>query len=277
MHHVLTVGEIYDKAIDLCLRNAGKIALSIGVFSLVGDAINVIVGRAGADALLKNMHLRVHATTATSGWLVALGDVGGFVVFPIVEAALFVLFDHALRDEQISLRQCFSIPFRRAVNVIVASFLAAIYSSAPAGVVVIAYLIAVGVTQNDAVIVVGGLISLAIIAWLTGLLAVGVAVGFARVALDGDRVIRSLRFGVVTAFSKANRRRALGVGVPLALLLLIGNFGGYYAGIIVFGWTGLDAANVVVQSIGDVASWSVTAAVATIYYRNLTASIAPAA
>ena len=98
MHHVLTVGEIYDKAIDLCLRNAGKIALSIGVFSLVGDAINVIVGRAGADALLKNMHLRVHATTATSGWLVALGDVGGFVVFPIVEAALFVLFDHALRD-----------------------------------------------------------------------------------------------------------------------------------------------------------------------------------
>jgi hypothetical protein len=276
LSHVLSVGEINDNAIDPCLRNAGKIALSIGVFSLVGDAINVIVSRAGADAVLKNMHLRIHATTSTSGWIVALGYVSSFVVFPIVEAALFVLFDHALRGETISLRQSYRMPFGRAVNIIVASFLAAIYSSAPAGVVIIAYLIAVGLTQSTAVIVVGGLIALAIIVWLLGLLAAGVAMGFARVALDGDRVIRSLRFGVVTAFSKANRRRALGVGIPLALLLLIGNFGGYYAGIIVFGWTGVDAANVIVQSIGDVASWSVTAAVATIYYRNLTTSVAPA-
>jgi hypothetical protein len=127
------------------------------------------------------------------------------------------------------------------------------------------------------VFVVGAIGSLAIIVWLGGLLAAGVAIGFARVALDGDRVARSMRFGVGIAFSRANRRRALGVGIPLALLLAIGNFGGYYAGIIAFGWTGMDAMNVFVQSIGDVISWSLTAAVATIYYRNLTTSVMPAA
>jgi hypothetical protein len=275
--HVLTVGEIYDKAIDLCLRNAAKLALSIGVFSIIDDAINVIGSRAGADALLKNMHLRVHAATASNGWIVALGYVSSFVIFPIVEAALFVLFDHALRGDQVSLRQTFKMPFGRVVNVVVTSFLAAIYCSAPAGAIIIAYLVIIGILQTNVAIVAGGLIALAIIAWFTGLLAVGVAMGFARVALDGDRVIRSLRFGVATAFSKASRRRALGVGIPLALLLLIGNFGGYYAGIIVFGWTGVDAANVIVQSTGDVASWSMTAAVATIFYRNLTTRIAPAA
>jgi hypothetical protein len=276
VHHVLTVGEIYDKAIDLCLRYAGKITLSIGVFSLVGDTLNVIASRPSADSLLKNMHLRVHDATNTSGWIVALGYVSSFVVFPIVEAALFVLFDHALRGERIGLRQSFSMPLGRAVNVIIASFLAAIYSSAPAGVVIIVYLVAVGLTNSTAVIVVGGLATLAIVVWLTGLLAAGVAMGFARVALDGDRVIRSLRFGVGTAFSKANRRRAMGVGIPLAILLAIGNFGGYYAGIIIFGWTGIDALNVIVQSIGDVVAWSMTAAVATIYFRNLTATVAPA-
>jgi hypothetical protein len=277
VHRVLTVGEIYDKAIDLCLRNAGKIALSIGLFSLVGDSLNVITSRAEADSLLKNLHLRVHATTFTNGWMVTLASVSSFVVFPIVEAALYVLFDHSLRDEKISLWRSFSMPFRRAVNVVIASLVAALYSGAPAGLIIIVYLIAVGLTQNTAVVVVGGLLALAIVVWLTSLLTAGVAMGFARVALDGDRVIRSMRFGVATAFAKPNRRRALGIGIPLTFLLVIGNFGGYYAGIIVFGWTGVDALNVIVQCIGDITSWSLTAAVATIYYRNLTTSVTPAA
>ena len=277
MHHVLTVGEIYDKAIDLCLRNAGKIALSLGVFSLVGDTLNVITSRADADSVLKNLHLRVHAATSTSEWLVTLAYVSSIVVFPIIEAALFMLFDHGLRDETISLMRSICMPFRRVLNVIIASLVAALYCGAPVAAIALIYFIIVGLTQSTVVFVVGAIGSLAIIVWLGGLLAAGVAIGFARVALDGDRVARSMRFGVGIAFSRANRRRALGVGIPLALLLAIGNFGGYYAGIIAFGWTGMDAMNVFVQSIGDVISWSLTAAVATIYYRNLTTSVMPAA
>jgi hypothetical protein len=277
VHHVLTVGEIYDKAIDLCLRNAGKIALSLGVFSLVGDTLNVITSRADADSVLKNLHLRVHAATSTSEWLVTLAYVSSIVVFPIIEAALFMLFDHGLRDETISLMRSICMPFRRVLNVIIASLVAALYCGAPVAAIALIYFIIVGLTQSTVVFVVGAIGSLATIVWLGGLLAAGVAIGFARVALDGDRVARSMRFGVGIAFSRANRRRALGVGIPLALLLAIGNFGGYYAGIIAFGWTGMDAMNVFVQSIGDVISWSLTAAVATIYYRNLTTSVTPAA
>jgi hypothetical protein len=277
VHHVLTVGEIYDKAIDLCLRNAGKIALSLGVFSLVGDTLNVITSRADADSVLKNLHLRVHAATSTSEWLVTLAYVSSIVVFPIIEAALFVLFDHGLRDETISLLRSICMPFRRVLNVIIASLVAALYCGAPVAAIALIFFIIVGLTQSTVVFVVGAIGSLAIIVWLGGLLAAGVAIGFARVALDGDRVARSMRFGVGIAFSRANRRRALGVGIPLAFLLAIGNFGGYYAGIIAFGWTGMDAVNVFVQSIGDVISWSLTASVATIYYRNLTTSVTPAA
>jgi hypothetical protein len=147
VHHVLTVGEIYDKAIDLCLRNAGKIALSLGVFSLVGDTLNVITSRADADSVLKNLHLRVHAATSTSEWLVTLAYVSSIVVFPIIEAALFMLFDHGLRDETISLMRSICMPFRRVLNVIIASLVAALYCGAPVAAIALIYFIIVGLTQ----------------------------------------------------------------------------------------------------------------------------------
>lgn len=269
MHHVLSVGEIYDKAIDLCLRNAGKIALTLGLFSLVGNTFNVLANRSGDDKMLAKLHLRVHGAVLNSGWYTAFGTLTGFVIFPMVEAGLCVLFDGAIRGKPIGLNRFFSSPLRRTGNVIVAAFLSGIYAVVPAFAVAIAYLIVNGVFKQTAVFAVSTVVTLGLVVWLTSMLAFGVAVGFARVALDAGRVVSSLRLGIAKAFDKGNRRRALGVGAPLFILLALGNLGCYFLGVVAFGYTGADAANVVVQSIGDVVSWSFTAAVATICYRNL--------
>jgi hypothetical protein len=270
VNHVLSVGEIYDKAIDLCLRNTGKIVLVLGVLGLISDTLNVLASRSEADTLLKTIHLRLHGATTTSAWIVGLGYLFSFGIFPIAEAALCVLFDHALRGEPVGLKVCFSSPFRRKANVAVASFLSAVYSSAPAVAIVIIFLGAAALVKQPVIDLVLGLAALGLVICLTGFVAIGVAIGFAKVALDAGRVNQSLRFGIAWAFAKPNRRRALGVGIPLAFILAVGNFGGYYAGIIAFGLTGADAANVIVQSIGDTIAWGLTAAVATICYRNLT-------
>jgi hypothetical protein len=270
VHHTLSVGEVYDKAVDLCLRNAGKIALTLGVFSLIGDALSVLTNGAQNDPLLKAMHLRLHGPLTTNMWIEWLAFASSFLIFPNVIAALYILFDRALRGEKVGLRECFSAPLRRRGNLVVASFLAGVYAAAPTTAIIFAYLAAVIVIKQPAVTVLLGLATLGVAVWLLGLLATGVAVGFARVVLDEGRVIQSLRVGIAGAFAKASRRRALGVGVPLAFVLLLGNFGGYYLGIFAFGLTGADAANVIVQSLGDVIAWSITAAVATVYYRNLT-------
>ena len=269
MDHVLTVGEIYDKAIDLCLRNAGKIALTMGLFSLIGDTLNVLADPSNNDVLLKPMHLHLHVTTAVNGWFLGLGIISSYIVFPVVEAGLYVLFDRALRGEPIGVRAMLRAPIPRIANTAVASFLAAVYSVAPPGAIVAIFVLLLMFIKQPAIDVVLGLAAIVAAVWLLGFLASGVAIGFARVALENGRVLASLRSGIASVFAKAERRRALGVGIPLAFILIAGNFGGYYLGIIAFGLTGADAANVVVQVIGDIVAWSLTAAVATVYYRNL--------
>lgn len=269
MNHVLSVGEIYDKAIDLCLRNAGKIAMTLGLFSLVGNTFNVLANRSGDDKLLAKLHLRVHGAVLNSGWFSALGVLTAFVIFPMIEAGLCVMFDGAIRGIPIGLNRFFSSPLRRTGNVVVAAFLAGIYATVPALAISIVYLIVIGMFNQTAVFAVSSVVTIGLVVWLTGMLAFGVAVGFARVALDAGRVVSSLRLGIARAFEKGNRRRALGVGAPLFIVLALGNFGCYFLGVVAFGFTGADAANVVVQSIGDCISWSLTAAVATICYRNL--------
>jgi len=50
--HVLTVGEIYDKAIDLCLRNALTIALSLGAFFVSFTTLSVLNSTFRDDLIL---------------------------------------------------------------------------------------------------------------------------------------------------------------------------------------------------------------------------------
>jgi hypothetical protein len=267
--HVLTVGEIYDKAVDLCLRNAGAIALTLGVFGLIDDSINVLVNQSDFNTVLNAMHMPLHTAPAASGWVVWLGIVLSFLVFPAVEAALYVLFDRSLRGDPTGIRAIFQAPLRRTGNVIIASFLAGVYAAAPPAAIVAAYAIVLIFIKQPIIDVVLGIVAIGVAAWLLGLLASGVAIGFARVALENGRVLESLRSGISSAFAKMERRRALGLGIPLAFILIVGNFGGYYLGIIAFGLTGADAANVIVQVIGDIVAWSLTAAVATVYYRSI--------
>ena len=177
MHHVLSVGEIYDKAIDLCLRNAGKIALTLGVFSLIGNTFNVLSNRSGDDKMLAALHLRVHGAVSNSDWFAALRALTAIVLFPMVEAGLCVMFDAAIRGKQIGLNQFFSSPLRRTGNVIVASFLSGIYATVPAFAIAIAYLIALGMSEQPAVITVLTVVTTGLVVWLTGMLAFGVAVG----------------------------------------------------------------------------------------------------
>jgi hypothetical protein len=269
VYHVLTVGEIYDKAIDLCLRNAGKIALTLGVFGVIDDTINVFINQSDFNTVLKAMHLRLHSAPAASGWVVLLGVVLSFILFPIVEAALCVLFDRSLHDEPTGMRAMFRAPLRRRANAVVTSFLAGVYSVGPPTAILIVYVLVVANIKQLAFVIVLGLAAVVAAVWLLGLLASGVAIGFARVALENGRVFESLRSGIASAFAKTERRRALGVGIPLAFVLLVGNFGGYYLGIIAYGLTGADAANVIVQVLGDLVAWSLTAAIATVYSRNL--------
>jgi len=240
-----------------------------GRFSLIGNTFNGLSNRSGDDKMLAALHLRVHGAVLNSGWFTALGALTAIVLFPMVEAGLCVMFDAAIRGKQIGLNQFFSSPLRRTGNVIVASLLSGIYATVPAFAIAIAYLIALGMFNQPAAITVLTVVTTGLVVWLTGMLAFGVAVGFARVALDAGRVVLSLRLGIASAFEKGNRRRALGVGAPLFILLAIGNFGCYFLGVVAFGFTGADAANVIIQSIGDCVAWSLTAAVATICYRNL--------
>lgn len=273
MDHILTVGEIYDKAVDLCLRIAGKIALAMGVFSLMGDTFNVLADPSNNDVLLKPMHLHLHSSTTVNGWILGLGIISSYLVFPAVEAALYVLFDRSLRGGPTGIRAIFQAPLRRTGNVIIASFLAGVYATAPPAAIVAAYAIVLLFIKQPIIDVVLGIVAIGVAVWLLGLLASGVAIGFARIALENGRVVESLRSGISAAFAKTERRRALSVGIPLAFILIVGNFGGYYLGIIAFGLTGVDVANIVVQVIGDIVAWSLTAAVATVYYRNLVPAV----
>ena len=270
MNHVLSVGEIYDKALDLCVRNAGKIALTFGAYSLLSDTLDTLFSGNQNYELLGALHLRPHAVVTPYVWSTWFGYVSAFLLLPIAIAALFKVFDCALHGDQMGILRYFRSSFRRIANVVVGAFLTQVYVGAPGSAIVLGYLRVVVYLKQPAVTVALGIVALGVLIWLTGLLALGVSLGFARIALDGGRVIQSLRFGTALVFARANRRAALVVGVPLAFIVILGNFGGNYAGIVAYGLTGSDAANVIVQTIGDVTSWSILAAVATIYYRNLT-------
>ncbi|HKW44476.1 MAG TPA: hypothetical protein VJN22_02400 [Candidatus Eremiobacteraceae bacterium] len=251
------------------MRNAGKIALTLGVFGLVDDSINVLVNQSDVNAILKALHMPSHPAAAASGWIVLLGIVLSFVVFPAVEAALYILFDRSMRGEPTGLAAIFRAPPRRTANAVIASFLAGVYSTAPPAAIIAVYVLLSAVINQPALKVVLGFAALIAVVWLLGLLASGVALGFSRVVLENGRVIESLRSGIALAFAKGERRRALSVGLPLAFILLVGNFGGYYLGIIAFGLTGAAAADIAVQVIGDIVAWGLTAAIATVYFRNL--------
>jgi len=157
-------------------------------------------------------------------------------------------------------------PLRRTANTIVASLLLDVASFAA--------LIVVWLPAFFAYFGVGATILVPIVAlafvlvWLTAPLMIGVATGFAQVALDAGRVVSSVRFGLANAFAKPSRGRALGVALPLVVIFAIGNMGGYYAGAAVLGLTDNIVAYVILLTAGEVAALSLLTAVAAVYYRN---------
>jgi hypothetical protein len=207
VNHVLSVGEIYDKAIDLCLRDAGKIALSLGAFCLATLALGVLSMSFRDDKLWTAMNVRPREPVLHGEWISVLENMVWFVLIPVIRAALTVLFDRTLHGRTVGLRECFHSTLRRTVNVIVASFLLDVASVA-AGIVIWAPAVFafVGVTRLT---ILGPIVGLScVLTWLTAPLMIGVAAGFAQVALDAGRVIPSMRLGIANAFAKTSRGRA---------------------------------------------------------------------
>src|ERR1700681_2972659 len=120
VYHVLTVGEIYDKAIDLCLRNAWRIAIILGVYFLVFDTIVVLNSTYTNSGLLAGMHMHPRDAIMRGTWITILFNVVHYTVLPILVGALFVLFDSSLRRQSVILQVGFQLPPRRIANVIVA-------------------------------------------------------------------------------------------------------------------------------------------------------------
>jgi hypothetical protein len=266
--HVLTVGEIYDKAIDLCLRNAGTIALLLGVYFLLFGTLAVLNTAYVGYGVYAAMHVHPREAILRGTWITVLIYVAHFTLLPVLNAAIFFLFDRMLNGHRAVLGSAFRSPIQRTVNIILASLFSSLIGYLALFTLVIAFVVGKGSSMSTVAIVVDIVLAGALV-WIQSVLMLGVAIGLARVALDSGRVLPSISFGIAAAFSKVGRRRTIGVATPLLAILIVGTVGFSFAGIEAFALTGLDVANVVVRSIGNTITWSIWVAVATVYYRNL--------
>ncbi len=267
MDHVLTVGELYDKAIDLCLRNAGKIALTLGVFFLILNALSVL-NTTYVGGIYTAMHAPTREAILRGTWITVLIYVAHFTLLPMLNGAVFYLFDRMLLGQSNDLRDSLRSPSQHWANIIVASFLNSLIAYLALFTLLVPYA-AYQYMRLPAAVVVVVIILAGILTWPISLLMLGSAIGLARVALDAGRVLPAIRNGIAVTFSKMNRRRATGVAIPLLAILMIGTVGFSLAGVEAFVLTGLDAAIVVVRSIGNIIAWSIWVAVATVCYRKL--------
>jgi hypothetical protein len=271
VHHTLSVGEVYDKAIDLCLRNAGRIALTLGLVCLTGVTLSDLGNPSGNDWLLQKAHIRPHGPAPTIWWLGLLATLLSLMATPVVSGILCKVFDGSLRGENVELIESFGASLRHTVNIVVAMLVLNVYVVASASAIFIGYvLIAFAYIKQPAIGIGLGLVAFGIAVWLISLLMIGTLMGFARVVLDEGRVIASMRHGIALAFAKANNRRALFVGAPILLLSIFQLFGAILVAGVTYAWTGWAAVSAISESAIETAAWCLTIAVATIYYRNLT-------
>jgi hypothetical protein len=271
--HVLTVGEIYDKAIDICLRNAGSIAKTLGVYSAVICTLGAL--QSNYDGVFTALiHVRPRQAFIHGAWIFVVDCAGEFIVLPLLGAALCTLFDRSLRGQPAPLRECLSSVLLRARDLILVSFVGHLIVFLGLIPIAIIFAFPMGLFSVSMINVVVAVSLCTFFMPFISLLTLGASSGFARVALDGGRVLTSIDLGIGSAFSKKNRRRALSVGIPLCLLLTFGTYGSISAGVEAYALTGEDAINALVQSIIFTVAFSTLGAVVTIYYRSLTLGMA---
>lgn len=270
MDHVLTVGEIYDKAIDLCLRNAGTIALLLGVYFLFNSTLTVLHTNYGSlVGLFPALHVHLRAAILSGTWITVLIYAVHFTLLPVLSAVLFLQFDQTLRGQPVVLIASFRMPIRRIANVIAAALVCRLIGEIALLAVVIPIAAVFQILKLPVIAVVLIVVLASIVICMVSFLMLGSAIGLARVTLDAGHVLPSMRVGFAAAFSKLGRRRIVGVAAPLITIVIVGTVAFSFAGIEAFALTGSDAANILIRSIGGIIAYSIWAAVATVYYRSL--------
>jgi len=279
MYRPLRIGEIFDRAVTLCVTNFVPFAI-IALFYIVPLAVgNIFQQRDTVQAwgqLLGTMrgHPSSQPAIATN-WGLQIA-IFGFVALaaPLIYSAIAVAIAQLYRGETVEWRSALLFTLKRWFAIIGLTFIGVmlVASAVFAGSLVLGIIIglsAVVATASKAAAITFGVVGvLLLIAWLLVLLVLAIAVFFMYFALviEGAPFLSALSSGFTRIFNRKELHRALAMGLAFFAVQIGLAIVGYTIVAVLDIWLHVFVIGALVLSAVNLIAALFLAAVFTVYY-----------